>query len=67
MKYCDPDDSSPDEVRANALGSAIVLRDCSLRREMSFPTRRACRTLMRAQAIKWRQLPRGGNGAHALR
>lgn len=67
MKYCDPDDSSPDEVRANALGSAIVLRDCSLRREMSFPTRRACRTLMRAQAIKWRRPSRSGDGGYASR
>lgn len=62
MKYRDFDDSSPAAIRANALGSAIVLRDCSLRRELSFPMRRACRDLMRAQAIKWRQPPRGPNG-----
>lgn len=64
MKYREADDSSPAAIRATALGSAIVLRDCSLRAGMSYPTRRACRTLMRAQAIKWRQLPPGGNGAH---
>ena len=62
MKYRDPDECSPDEVRANALGSAIVLRDCSLRREMSYPTRRACRSLMRTQAIKWRQPVAGAAG-----
>jgi hypothetical protein len=61
MRYRDYDDSSPVGVRANALDSAIVLRDCSLRREMSFPTRRACRTLMRAQAIKWRGTPQNEN------
>ena len=65
MKYRDPDDTSAEALRANALGSAIVLRDCSLRREISFATRRACRTLMRAQAIKWRLPPRGGNGVAA--
>lgn len=62
MKYHDPNDCSPDEVRATALGSAIVLRDCSLRREMSFTTRRACRDLMRGQAIKWRETFRGLQG-----
>jgi hypothetical protein len=57
MKYRDLDDCSPAEMRANALGSAIMLRDWSLRTEMSRSTRRACRTLMRGQAIKWRQPP----------
>jgi len=62
MKFPDADDASPVQVRANALGAAIVLRDFSRRREISFPTRRACRTLMRAQAIMWRQQRRGLNG-----
>jgi DNA-binding ferritin-like protein len=58
-------DSSPGDFRGQALASAIVLRDCSLRAEMSHPTRRACRTLMRTQAINWRR-PAGRTGAHAV-
>jgi hypothetical protein len=49
--------SSPEEPRDRALQSAIVLRDCSLRVETSFATRRACRRLMREQAIVWRRCP----------
>jgi hypothetical protein len=44
-----------DNPRDKALSSAVVLRDCSLRPATSHATRRACRTLMREQAIKWRQ------------
>jgi hypothetical protein len=65
MKYPNPDNSSPEKIRAHALASAVVLRDCSLRATVSSPTRRACRTMMRAQAIKWRRSPPGGNGAPA--
>jgi hypothetical protein len=63
MRYRHPSDFSPDEVRSNALASAIVLRDCSLRVQTSNPTRRACRVLMREQAIKWRLPPASENGA----
>lgn len=51
-----------EEPRGKALQSAIVLRDCSLRRDTSAPTRRACRTLMREQAITWRRTPAGPAG-----
>jgi hypothetical protein len=37
------------------LTAACVFRDCSLRLQSSPPERRACRTLMREAAIKWRQ------------
>lgn len=36
------------------LTAACVFRDCSLRRQASPPERRACRTLMRQAAMKWR-------------
>ncbi len=36
------------------LTAACVFRDCSLRVQASPPERRACRTLMRQAAIKWR-------------
>ena len=65
MKYQHADDSSPEGVREHALAFAVVLRDCSLRPHMSYPTRRACRTVMRAQAIKWRQPAAGENGGRA--
>jgi hypothetical protein len=57
MKDHDPGRLPSDHGRANVLASAIVLRVCSLRADVSFPVRRACRTQMRAQAIKWRQIP----------
>ena len=42
------------------LTAACVFRDCSLRRQTPILERRACRTLMRHAAIKWRQgLPMG--------
>ena len=37
-----------------SLATAIVLRDCSLRKQSSPGERRACRTLMRQGAMKWR-------------
>ncbi len=37
------------------LTAAQVFRDCSLRLRASPPERRACRTLMRQAAIKWRR------------
>jgi hypothetical protein len=37
------------------LTAACVFRDCSLRKQSSLPERRACRTLMRQAAIKWRR------------
>jgi hypothetical protein len=43
------------QVRTNALRSAIVLRDCSLRLHSDVAERRACRILMRVQADKWRR------------
>jgi hypothetical protein len=54
-----------EEPRNKALQSAIVMRDCSLRLETSPPTRQACRTLMREQALVWRRTPleSAGNGA----
>lgn len=47
-------DSGLDDLRAQALGLAIVLRNCALRVETSAAGRRACRFLMRRQAIQWR-------------
>jgi hypothetical protein len=42
------------------LTAAQVFRDCSLRLRSSPPERRACRTLMRQAALKWRRgLPMG--------
>jgi hypothetical protein len=49
-----PAGPSSEELRATALQSAILLRDCSFRTQSSEPERRACRTLMRGQALKWR-------------
>lgn len=42
------------ELSASALRSAIILRDCSFRSQSTCEERRACRTLMRGQAAKWR-------------
>lgn len=50
-----PRGSTIDDLRAQALGLAIVLRNCALRVETSAAGRRACRFLMRRQAIQWRQ------------
>jgi hypothetical protein len=42
------------------LTAACVFRDCSLRTQAPAPERRACRTLMRQAALKWRHgLPMG--------
>jgi hypothetical protein len=41
-------------ARVGALTTARVFRDCSLRKQSSLPERRACRTLMRQAALKWR-------------
>lgn len=38
-----------------ALTAAQVFRDCSLRARATASERRACRTLMRQAAIKWRR------------
>ena len=46
-------------LRARALRSAIILRDCSFRIQSTGLQRRACRTLMRRQAAEGRQ-PRDG-------
>lgn len=43
-----------DDLRAQALASAIALRNCALNVETSPAGRRACRCLMRSQAILWR-------------
>jgi hypothetical protein len=42
-------------VPVAALVAARVFRDCSLRAQSSPLDRRACRTLMRQAAIKWRR------------
>lgn len=49
--------ASPAQQRDKALSSAIVLRDCSLKTPEKNPARHACRTLMREQAILWRDPP----------
>lgn len=41
-------------VPVACLTAARVFRDCSLRGQSSQPERKACRTLMRQAAIKWR-------------
>ncbi len=46
--------ASPAEIRAKALTSATVFRDCALRAPAAGTTRQRCRTLMRDQAILWR-------------
>ncbi len=43
-----------DAPHSTALAAAITFRECSLRRETSSVTRRACRTLMRELAMRWR-------------
>ena len=57
MKYQYKHDDSPEALRGNVLASAVALRDCSLRSEMSFAMRRSCRAVMRELAIKWRRPP----------
>jgi hypothetical protein len=47
-------DADARTLRTMALRSAIVLRDCSFRTQSSATERRACRTLMRGQALAWR-------------
>ena len=42
------------EIRQVALNAAITLRDCSVRQQSTIEERRACRTLMRGQALRWR-------------
>jgi hypothetical protein len=49
-----PPGPGPAELRAAALRSAIVLRDCSFRLRSTEAERRACRTVMRRQAMRWR-------------
>ena len=44
-----------ESVRAEALAAAIVLRNCALSSQTSPAGRRACRTLMRDQALQWRR------------
>jgi hypothetical protein len=45
---------SVEQERAGALRSAKLLRDCSLRKASTREEQRACRTLMREQAIRWK-------------
>lgn len=52
-----PAGESCSAVQTKALASAILLRNCSLRGDASVPVRRAYRTQMRTQAIKWRRAP----------
>lgn len=49
-----PPTPASEELSASALCSAIILRDCSFRPQSTAEERRACRTLMRGQAAKWR-------------
>lgn len=49
-----PAGPSADPLRKAALQSAILFRDCSFRTRSSKAEQRACRTLMRGQALKWR-------------
>ncbi|HVU35317.1 MAG TPA: hypothetical protein VHE61_17910 [Opitutaceae bacterium] len=41
-------------LRQTALNAALSLRDCSLRRDRPPAERLACRTLMRGEALRWR-------------
>jgi hypothetical protein len=50
-----PPASVLEKQRTTALRSAIVFRDCSFRKRSTDAERRACRTLMRDQAVKWRR------------
>lgn len=50
-----PANPAEGDKRENTLRSAIALRDYSFRVDVSVPERRNCRTLMRAQAIRWRR------------
>ena len=49
-----PPGPTVDELRARALTSAVALRDRSLDAKLADELRRACRTVMRHQAMKWR-------------
>lgn len=49
-----PSSHALEDLRAQALGLAIVLRNCALCVDTSAAGRRACRFLMRRQAIQWR-------------
>lgn len=55
------------EAGVTALNAAIIFRDCSFRMQSTADERRACRTLMREQALHWRQPDRAPNNAIALR
>lgn len=44
------------DYHAIALESALVWRNCALSPQTSSAGRRACRSLMRAQAMEWRRL-----------
>lgn len=48
------DPASP-QARSLALTAAVTLRDCSFRLQSSDLERKACRTLMREQALHWRR------------
>ena len=50
-------DNSTLDPRRQALESAILFRNCSKRPQMSKPTRKVCRRLMREHAMDWRRLP----------
>ena len=50
-------DPTSDDPRTEALFSAVVWRDCSLRTQMSPDTWKACRALMRREALEWRRAP----------
>jgi hypothetical protein len=64
MIFSDTAGRSAHDSRDKALVSAVLLRDCSLLPHTSLATRRACRVVMREQAIRWR-LPVTANIASA--
>jgi hypothetical protein len=49
-----PVSPTPKGLRAESLAAAIVLRNCATSARTSNAGRRACRTLMREQALQWR-------------
>jgi hypothetical protein len=46
-------------LQHRALLSAMMLRDCSLRVQMTPMQRRSCRSIMRERAMDWRELSLG--------
>lgn len=49
-----PGSKSAGKAQRLALNAAIALRDCSLRRDTTLAERLACRSLVRGEALRWR-------------